>query len=80
MVVFGVIVGWREWREVSPEALVEERCTECHTLAPIEVARKTAEEWGFTVYRMIGRGARLDGEEARVVIEYLSERYGAEMP
>jgi hypothetical protein len=39
--------------QISSEALVEERCTECHTLAPIEVAQKTVEEWEFTAYGMI---------------------------
>ena len=66
--------------EVPPEQLVQERCTRCHTLAPIEAARKTPEEWTRTVYRMIGRGARLSDAEAERVIEYLSETYGPSGP
>nr|NIV32409.1 hypothetical protein [Anaerolineae bacterium] len=53
---------------VSAQALVEERCTECHTLAPIEAAQKTVEEWEFTVYRMIEKGARLNDRQAQEVI------------
>ena len=64
------------WGERSGEELVQERCTECHTLAPIEVARKTRQEWQFTVYRMMGKGARLNDQEAQVVIDYLSRVYG----
>lgn len=65
---------------VSAEALVKERCTECHTLAPIEVAQKTVEEWEFTVYRMIEKGARLNDRQAQEVIDYLSSVYGADSP
>ncbi len=63
-----------------PERLVQERCTRCHTLAPIQVARKTPEEWTRTVYRMIDKGARLSDAEAERVIEYLSETYGPSGP
>jgi hypothetical protein len=66
--------------QVSAEALVEERCTECHTLAPIEAAQKTVEEWEFTVYRMIEKGARLSDRQAQGVIDYLSSIYGADSP
>jgi hypothetical protein len=62
--------------ELSGEELVQERCTECHTLAPVEVVRKTRQEWQFTVYRMMGKGARLNDQEAQVVIDYLSRVYG----
>ncbi|HIE37458.1 MAG TPA: hypothetical protein EYH30_07600 [Anaerolineales bacterium] len=75
-----LLLAARCGRDMPPEQLVEVHCTRCHTLAPIEVARKTVEEWEVTVYRMIRRGARLDEEEARAVIEYLGEAYGAEGP
>jgi len=65
---------------VPPEQLLEERCTRCHTLAPIEVARKSPEDWERTVYRMIGKGARLSDAEADRVIEYLNQRYGTDQP
>jgi hypothetical protein len=66
--------------QISSEALVEERCTECHTLAPIEVTQKTVDEWEFTVYRMIEKGARLNDRQAQEVIDYLSSVYGADSP
>jgi hypothetical protein len=65
---------------VSGDILLEERCTQCHTLAPVEVARKTRQEWEATVYRMIGKGTRLNDEEARQVIEFLSDTYGVQQP
>ena len=65
---------------VSGDVLLEERCTQCHTLAPVEVARKTPQEWEATVYRMIGKGTRLNDEEARLLIEFLGDAYGVEQP
>jgi len=81
LLVFVIIATTRcGGRVQSPENLVQERCTRCHTLAPIEAARKTRHEWESTVYRMITRGARLNEREAKEVIEYLSNVYGVEQP
>jgi len=62
----------------TSETLVKERCTECHTLAPIEVSHKTHREWEITVYRMMEKGARLNRDEAKTVIDYLSQAHGPE--
>ncbi len=58
------------------EGLIQERCTKCHTLAPIQKAKKTPEEWEKTVQRMRLKGAKLSDEEAKIVIQYLSEKGG----
>jgi hypothetical protein len=65
-------------RKPAPETLVKERCTRCHTLAPIEVSHKTHQEWETTVYRMMEKGTHLDSREAKAVIDYLSQTYGPE--
>jgi hypothetical protein len=75
-----IILGACGGKQPSPEELVQERCTKCHTLAPIKVARKTHQEWESTVYRMIKKGARLSDKEAQEVINYLSRVHGAENP
>jgi hypothetical protein len=75
-----IILGACGGKQPSPEELVQERCTKCHTLAPIEVARKTRQDWESTVYRMIEKGARLNDREAWKVIDYLSRVYGSENP
>jgi hypothetical protein len=74
------VVGGCGGKQLSPEKLVQERCTKCHTLAPIEVARKTRQEWASTVHRMINRGTSLNDREAQEVIDYLSSAYGTENP
>jgi len=60
----------------NAEALIRERCTKCHTLAPIQSAKKTPEEWEKTVQRMRLKGAKLSDEEAKIVIQYLSQKGG----
>jgi len=61
---------------IGAEALIQERCTKCHNLAPIQNAKKTPEEWEKTVQRMRQKGAKLSDEEAKIVIQYLSEKGG----
>jgi hypothetical protein len=57
------------------KALVEERCTQCHSLDRVTSAHKTKEEWTTTVERMVSNGANLNTEEQGAVIEYLSANY-----
>jgi hypothetical protein len=75
-----IILGACGGKQPSPEELVQERCTKCHTLAPIEVARKTRQDWESTVYRMLSKGARLSDKEAQEVVNYLGRVYGTENP
>ncbi|RPJ38293.1 MAG: hypothetical protein EHM35_04845, partial [Planctomycetaceae bacterium] len=56
-------------------ALVEERCTVCHSRERIDNADKTAEEWAATVDRMISNGAMLNDAERDAVIQYLAETH-----
>lgn len=64
----------------SGEELVQQECTRCHTLAPIEVTSKTRNEWEDTVYRMIEHGADLDDSQVTRVVDYLVENHGPESP
>jgi cytochrome c5 len=56
-------------------ALVQERCTVCHSTERIQAATKTKDEWTSTVNRMIGKGANLNADEKTAVINYLAETY-----
>jgi hypothetical protein len=60
----------------SGEELVQEECTRCHTLAPIQVTARPEHEWRNVVYRMVGLGADLSRREAERVIEYLALAHG----
>jgi len=66
-------LGRRSGRE-----LVQNRCTECHTLFQVEASRKTSREWRITVSRMIDYGARISNKEIRILIDYLTDTYGPE--
>lgn len=55
-------------------ALVEARCTTCHSRDRIDNASKDRTGWEATVDRMIGYGAQLNADEREAVIEYLSTR------
>ena len=57
-------------------ALVQDRCTVCHSLDRVRQAKKTRDRWAQTVTRMVGKGAELSAAEQTTVIEYLSKTYG----
>jgi len=52
-------------------ALVNERCTVCHSRERIDAQDKDEAGWTATVDRMIGNGAQLNAEERQAVIDYL---------
>lgn len=57
------------------KALMEARCTQCHTLDRVIAAKKDAAAWQNNVDRMIGKGAELSPEEAKVLVDYLAATY-----
>lgn len=57
------------------KALVESRCTVCHSLDRVTSSAKTEAEWTSTVERMIGHGAQLSDAEKAAVISYLAATY-----
>lgn len=57
------------------KALVQERCAKCHSLARIEKAKKSADEWKVTVERMVSKGAELSADELAAVVDYLAKTY-----
>jgi hypothetical protein len=61
---------------VSGEAVMSEKCTRCHSLDRIQVARKSAAGWKATVSRMQGHGLQISDAEKAAVVEYLSKAHG----
>ena len=57
------------------QALVQERCTECHSLGRVERAGKTEAGWKANVERMVKKGTQLSQKEQIAVIQYLAETY-----
>jgi hypothetical protein len=58
-------------------ALVDERCTSCHTRARIDNEMKEGmglTEWTAVVDRMIGYGAQLNADERQAVLDYLTAK------
>ena len=58
------------------EALLQARCTVCHTLDRVKQAKKTSDQWDQTVASMIGKGAKLTDDEKAVLVDYLAKTYG----
>lgn len=56
-------------------ALLQARCTICHSLDRVKQARKTLAEWETTVKRMKGKGANLNDQEVQALAQYLAETY-----
>jgi len=57
-------------------ALLQARCTACHSLDRVTQARKTLAEWETIVRRMKGKGANLNDQEVQALAQYLAATYG----
>lgn len=57
------------------KAVVESKCTVCHAIGVIEVAKYDKAGWTDTVDRMIVKGAALTDEQKTQAIEYLAATY-----
>lgn len=53
-------------------ALVERKCTVCHTIERINQADKNTAGWNLTVDRMRAKGAVVSSEEQAQIVAYLS--------
>jgi predicted secreted protein len=60
--------------EEKRSSLVVKSCTICHNSERIcnAIGRKNENDWQQTVTRMVGKGAPLDEEKARLVVDFLS--------
>ena len=56
--------------------LVQETCTQCHGLRPVQSVRNGRPGWEQTVHKMVVYGAQLNIEEVDTVIDYLVTQYG----
>jgi cytochrome c5 len=61
---------------IDAAALLQTRCTVCHSLDRVTQSRMTSEQWDQTVTLMIGKGAQLTDAEKQALVEYLAKTYG----
>jgi cytochrome c5 len=57
------------------QALLQERCSVCHSMDRVTSAHKTADQWTTTVQRMVSKGAQLNSQEQQTLIDYLAANY-----
>ncbi|MEZ0494957.1 hypothetical protein [Sphingomonas sp. IW22] len=57
--------------------LINERCGFCHSTAQVTSVRKTPGAWAATVQSMIDRGAELEPDEQKIMVEYLAANLAA---
>ena len=57
------------------KALMNERCTVCHSTERIQAAKKSKAEWEATVSRMKGKGAKLNDAETTALLDFLAATY-----
>jgi len=55
---------------------VVKSCLDCHGTANFRKARKDAEGWGESVQDMIDRGAKAEGNDAEIIVAYLTKNFG----
>lgn len=60
------------------QALVAQRCLQCHAAPIVTTQRRSAMEWGDTVRKMIRLGAELRDAEVEAITAYLARHYGKE--
>jgi hypothetical protein len=62
--------------DANGQALLEERCTACHSVDRVTGAKMTRAEWEHTVGHMVEHGASLSTSEQSALIDYLAKTYG----
>ena len=70
------------WGQELPEGtgkeVVEQQCTVCHGTANFTASRLSKADWEYVVNDMIDRGALITADEAKIIVDYLTEQFGPE--
>lgn len=62
--------------DLTTQKLIQTKCAACHPLTQIAPARKSKEDWGATIDKMIGFGAQISDAEYDQIVDYLSRTQG----
>ncbi|MBA4421210.1 MAG: hypothetical protein C0391_08685 [Anaerolinea sp.] len=57
------------------KALMEAKCSTCHSVDRVKNTKKTQSEWSNVILRMVGLGLEVTDAEKEAVITYLAETY-----
>ena len=57
-------------------ALLESRCSVCHSADRPKSKKNTRDQWDAIVKRMVGKGAKLTAAEQTTLIDHLAKNYG----
>lgn len=58
------------------QALLETKCTMCHTLDRVDNAKKSRADWESTIARMEKNGLVISADEKSAIIDFLAQRDG----
>ncbi len=61
---------------IDGAALLEDRCSECHSTNKVKQAPRSKSDWESNVNRMIQKGANLSDAEKQALVDYLAQTYG----
>ena len=56
--------------------LVEDTCTDCHSLRRIKIQRLDEEGWKNILREMIENGAAISSDDMKTIVEYLAKNFG----
>jgi len=79
VLLFGVFLVGCAAQDSSPQALIEKRCSRCHTLDRVYAVKKDREDWRTTVERMAYFASGVIPEkEIPIITDYLVTTRGVE--
>ena len=58
----------------SPMGILEQKCYTCHNINIVLKAQKDKDEWEKTLDRMVGYGAKINKEERKILIDFLTNK------
>lgn len=65
-----------ELPEGKGKDVVEVTCTECHNLERVVAQRRDEEGWNAIIREMLETGAKINGDDVKVIVDYLAKNYG----
>ena len=56
--------------------VVEDTCTDCHSLHRIKIQRLDEQGWNNILHEMIENGAAIEPDDMKTIVEYLAKNFG----